>query len=141
VVQGNDGKINEKFLLKAERRFLTAKFAYEENFVCSAISNCYYALFNLMQAVVGVPLEGSWSHGGLPKRFTKVVFQKKLLPLESIKGIVKLADKLYSLRKEADYYDTILELSPNAKKRLGEYLLYVEGLLNRIKELLDANYR
>ena len=133
--------VNKKFLLKAERRLLTAKIACERNFICSAISNCYYALFNLMQAVVGNPPEGSWSHGGLPKAFTKTVFQKKLLPLQSIKGIVEVADKLYALRKEADYYDTILELSQEAKRKLTEYLSYVEKLLNQIKELSDADHR
>jgi len=133
--------VNKKFLLKAERRLLTAKLAYERNFICSAISNCYYALFNLMQAVVGNPPEGSWSHGGLPKAFTKIVFQKKLLPLQNIKGLVEVADKLYALRKEADYYDTILELSPEAKRKLTEYLSYIEKLLTQIKELSDADHR
>ena len=133
--------VNKNFLLKAERRLQTAKLAYEKGFICSAVSNCYYALFNLMQAVVGNPPEGSWSHGGLPKVFTKTVFQKKLLPPQNIKGVVEVADKLYALRKEADYYDTVLELSPEAKRKLAEYLSYVEKLLNQIKELTDDDYR
>ena len=133
--------VNKNFLLKAERRLQTAKLAYEKGFICSAVSNCYYALFNLMQAVVGNPPEGSWSHGGLPKVFTKTVFQKKLLPLQNIKGVVEVADKLYALRKEADYYDTVLELSPEARRKLAEYLSYIEKLLNQIKELTDDNHR
>jgi len=133
--------VNKNFLLKAERRLQTAKLAYEKGFICSAVSNCYYALFNLMQAVVGNPPEGSWSHGGLPKVFTKTVFQKKLLPLQNIKGVVEVADKLYALRKEADYYDTVLELSPEARRKLAEYLSYIEKLLNQIKELTDDDHR
>jgi len=131
-------RLNENFLLKAQRRLETAKFAGKKNFVCSAVSNCYYALFNLMQAVVGEPPGGSWTHGGLPKAFTRVVFKERLLPKEAIKGIVKFSDKLYALRKEADYQESVLESSEEVRKEVANYISLVEELLNQLKRLNDA---
>jgi len=92
--------LNKNYLLKAERRLETAKFAFEKGYICSAVSNCYYALFNLMQAVVEEAPGGSWTHGGLPKVFTKVVFQEALLPKEKIKGIVDFSDRLYAFERK-----------------------------------------
>ena len=131
--------LNKNYLLKAERRLETAKFAFEKGYVCSAVSNCYYALFNLMQAVVGEAPDGSWTHGGLPKAFTKVVFQKGLLSKEKIKGIVDFSDRLYALRKEADYQEKILEESEKAKTNFPVYLSIVEDLLNSLKEINNGN--
>ena len=90
-----------------------------------------------MQAVVGEAPEGSWTHGGLPKVFTKVVFKKALLPKEKIKGIVDFSDRLYALRKEADYQEKILEKSEKAKTDFPLYLSVVEDLLKTLKEMSD----
>jgi len=90
-----------------------------------------------MQAVVGEAPEGSWTHGGLPKAFTKVVFKQALLPKEKIKGIVDFSDRLYALRKEADYQEKILEKSEKAKTDFPLYLLLVEDLLKTLKGMSD----
>ena len=91
-----------------------------------------------MQAVVGEPPGGSWTHGGLPKAFTRVVFKERLLPKEAIKGIVKFSDKLYALRKEADYQESVLESSEEVRKEVANYISLVEELLNQLKRLNDA---
>ncbi len=127
-------KFNRKFVKKAKRRLETARMAFSKGYVCSACSNCYYALFNLMQSVVGDPPDGSWSHGGLPKAFTKKVFQEQILPTNEIKGFVALCDSLYAFRRESDYYDSILEHSENAKRDIEGYIAKVERLLNLLEE-------
>lgn len=119
---------------KAKRRLETARLAFTMGYVCSSCSNCYYALFNLMQSVVGEPPDGSWSHGGLPKAFTKVVYKNRILSKDEIKGIVKTCEQLYALRKLADYYDTILESSEEEKGKVKNYTIKVERLLNLIEE-------
>jgi uncharacterized protein (UPF0332 family) len=129
--------VNKNYLLKAERRLETAKFAFEKGYICSAVSNCYYALFNLMQAVVGEAEKKRWEHGGLPKIFAKTVFHKRLLPPEEIKGIVKFSERLYGLRRKADYSSEIMENSEDAKQSLLFYISKIESLLNRLKEIPD----
>lgn len=126
--------LNRNFLEKAKRRLETAKLALNKGYVCSSCSNCYYALFNLMQSVVGEPPGGKWSHGGLPKNFTKVVYKNRILSKDEIKGIVKTCENLYALRKLADYYDTILESSEEERGKVESYMLKVERLLNLIEE-------
>ena len=37
------------YLKKAEERLDTAKWAFKKDYMNSAVSNCYYALFNAMQ--------------------------------------------------------------------------------------------
>jgi len=130
--------LNRRYLLKAKRRLETARLALERGFVCSAVSNCYYALFNAMQSVVGKPPKGSWTHGGLPKVFSKVAFQKKLLQPEEIRRIVELAYGLYVLRKRADYEDVLLE-KVEAKDYAEEYFSAVERLINFLEELPDGD--
>ncbi len=127
--------VSKNYLIKAERRLETAKFAFEKGYICSAVSNCYYALFNLMQAVVGEAEKKRWEHGGLPKTFAKTVFYKRLLPQEEIKGIVKFSERLYGLRRRADYSSEILEDSEDAKQSLLLYLSRIENLLNSLKEI------
>ena len=127
--------MNGNYLTKAERRLETAKWALEKGYICSAVSNCYYALFNLMQSVVDEPEKGKWTHGGLPKEFSRVVCVNRLLPREEIKGVVRLANRLYALRKRADYTDELLESSEEAMGVLQLYISKVEGLLRVLKEI------
>jgi uncharacterized protein (UPF0332 family) len=48
-------------LRKAKERLETAEWAFRKGYMNSAISNCYYALFNAMQVVLE---RGRWRHGG-----------------------------------------------------------------------------
>jgi uncharacterized protein (UPF0332 family) len=97
--------INKQFLLKAEERIQTAQWALENKLLNSAVSNCYYALFNAMQSIIGNPPAGKWEHGGIAKFFCKKVGESK--ELSSLKPFLKKFPKftaeLYSLRKVADY--------------------------------------
>jgi uncharacterized protein (UPF0332 family) len=132
--------MNSKYLKKARLRLEVAKWSYSNGYLCSAVSNCYYALFNAMQAVVGEPPKGSWTHGGLPKAFTRVVYESRLFSLEILKGFVDFTDELYALRKEADYYDTIMSSSDELKNEIARYISKVEDLLNLLEESLhDVN--
>lgn len=131
-------KFNRKFMEKARKRLETAKLAIDRNYVCSACSNCYYALFNLMQSVVGKPIGGKWSHGGLPKFFTREVYQNNILPGEEIKGLVKMAEELYAFRRESDYYDTILEYSGSVRKEIESYISKVEKLIYLLEEKFNV---
>jgi uncharacterized protein (UPF0332 family) len=54
--------MEKDYLIKAKLRLRAAELLASEELWCAAISNCYYALFNLMQAVVGTPPEGRWKH-------------------------------------------------------------------------------
>jgi uncharacterized protein (UPF0332 family) len=129
--------LNKNYLIKAERRLETAKFALEKGYICSAVSNCYYALFNLMQAVVGEAEKKRWEHGGLPKKFVKEVYTKGILSGEELKGFIQFVRRLYFMRRLADYYDTVLSNSVDAMKEIEIYVLKVEELL---KKLLEMDY-
>jgi len=127
--------LNANYLLKAEKRLETAKFALEKGYICSAVSNCYYALFNLMQAVVGEAEKKRWEHGGLPKRFTKVCIEKSFLSRERLKGFVEFVDELYLLRRLADYSNKILAESEIVSKYVEHYITRVEDTMKALKEV------
>jgi len=134
--------LNRNYLLKAERRLETARFTLEKGYICSAVSNCYYALFNLMQALVGEAKEKEkrWKHGGLPKRFVKEIYAEGILSGEELKGFIRFVRRLYFMRRLADYHDTILEDSADAVEEVKIYVSKVEELLKKLWETNhDAN--
>ena len=68
------------YLKKAEERLDTAKWAFKKDYMNSAVSNCYYALFSAMQAVLE---KGRWRHGGVAEKFCEKVYSTPgLAPLK-----------------------------------------------------------
>jgi uncharacterized protein (UPF0332 family) len=126
--------MNSVYLKKAKERLLLAKIAVEKQFWSGAVSNCYYALFNLMQAVVESPPKGKWTHGGIPRWFCKVCYEKGLLSERELKGFVRFADLLYSIRVEADYTPNMLV---DRKEQVRYLLIKVEIY---IEHLCGGNY-
>ena len=118
--------MNSIYLQKAKERLLLAKIAVEKQFWSGAVSNCYYALFNLMQAVVGAHNE-KWKHGKLPKVFCKICYEKKFLTPEELKGFRKFVNELYELRRVADYFPNFLL---DKKEDVILYLREVENVFN-----------
>ena len=118
---------NRLFLTKAKERLETAYWAFGKGYMNSAVSNCYYALFNAMQSVLG---EDRWRHGGVAEKFCeKVYFTPEFASLKKhIKGLTKKVNRLYTLRKLADYEGFIDK--ENRDK--------VEPLLNFTKELIQT---
>jgi uncharacterized protein (UPF0332 family) len=126
--------IEKKFLLKAEERIKTAQWALENKLLNSAVSNCYYALFNAMQAVIGKPPSGKWEHGGIAKFFCKKVNESsEFSPLKPfLKKFPKFTAELYSLRKVADYEGYLdQEIEEEIRmfvKRTKELIIYISTL-------------
>jgi len=88
-----------------------------------------------MQAVVGEAEKKRWEHGGLPKKFVKEVYTRKILSGEELKGFVQFVRRLYFMRRLADYHDTVLSNSVDATKEVRDYVLKVKELLKKLSEM------
>jgi len=88
------------FFEKFRERLEVAKLCVKNGYLNASVSNCYYALFNLMQAFLGKPENKRWKHGGIVKAFLLFCRERKIfLSVE----IDKIAYELYQLRRIADY--------------------------------------
>jgi len=99
--------MEKNYLVKAKLRLRAAELLASAKLWCAAASNCYYALFNLMQAVVGTPPGKRWKHKGIVKIFCKTCREKSLLPAPLLEEVAEKAYELYELRRIADYSPTL----------------------------------
>ena len=104
-------------LEKAEERLKVAYIALEGEYLNTAISNCYYALFYFFQAVAGLPPQGRWHYGELLKVFVG----------DQLKKVVFLADELYTMKENVDHRGLLI--SRNHKSKVEEYAAKVKSLL------------
>ncbi len=128
--------VNRNFLKKSEMRLNVAKWSVDSRLLCASISNAYFSLFNLMQAVVGKPEKGRWEHIGISKQFVNRA--KNWIPMEALKGINKRMKELYGLRVKADYEDYIFREDEVDLSR--EMVSYVEGIINLVREGLNHGW-
>jgi uncharacterized protein (UPF0332 family) len=70
----------QAFLAKAASKLRIAEYAVEQHEYEVAASLLYFALFHVMQPVVGNPPQGAWKHVAIAQVFNSVCFQQQILP-------------------------------------------------------------
>ncbi|GAB6066264.1 hypothetical protein JCM9492_13570 [Aquifex pyrophilus] len=119
--------MKENFKKKAFERLETAKWCIDRGFISSCVSNLYFAYFNFFQYVVGKPPKGRWKHIGIAKAFVHKAYRESLMPIELISKLKDSYDKLYALRRKADYTDELIS---------GKVISEVKEYINTLHEAL-----
>ena len=121
------------YLKKAKERLDTAEWALEKGYMNSVVSNCYYASFNAMQAVLE---EGRWRHGGVAEKFCEKVYTTPgLAPLKGhIKGLTKKIKRLYTLRKLSDYEGFV---GIEEKEEVESLVSFAKELIMTVESLIE----
>ncbi len=98
----------DSFKIKAIERLETAKWCMDKDFTSSCVSNLYFAYFNFFQYVIGEPPKGRWKHIGIAKAFVYKAYRESSIPVELVGKLKDSYDKLYALRRKADYTEDII---------------------------------
>jgi len=99
--------MNENYRKKALERLEICNWQIKTGKILTLGSNLYFALFNFMQAVLDIPVEGKWKHIGINKSFSKYCIENNLYDKTLIKNLYKTYERLYFYRVKADYKEEI----------------------------------
>ena len=114
-------------LKKAEERLKVAWIALENDYLNSAVSNCYQAFFYFMQGVVGTDSVGVKSFPELLSLFIRRLYRKGIFRPEQLQKLVFFADELYAVVNGLEYYGLVFSKSHASK---------VEEYVSRVKSLI-----
>ena len=122
--------MRENFKRKAFERLETAKWCMNEGFITSCVSNLYFAYFNFFQYAVGEPPRKRWQHIGIAKAFVHKAYRESRVPVELISKLKGSYDKLYALRRKADYTDELI--TERVTPELEEYINSLQEALGYV---------
>jgi uncharacterized protein (UPF0332 family) len=114
-------------LKKAEERLKVAWMALENDYLNSALSNCYQAFFYFMQGVVGKEAIGIRGYQELLSLFIKKLYRKGIFRPEQLQKLVFFAEELYAVVKGLEYYG--ISFSKNYTSVVEEYVSRVKSLI------------
>ncbi|TCK04645.1 HEPN domain-containing protein [Phorcysia thermohydrogeniphila] len=114
-------------LKKAEERLKVAWMALENDYLNSALSNCYQAFFYFMQGVVGTDAIGVKSYPELLSLFIKKLYRRGIFRPEQLQKLTVFAEELYAVVKGLEYYG--IAFSKSHASKVEEYVSRVKSLI------------